>query len=146
MVDNYGDTVEPNPVGTPTKDLTRVKINNTIYRVPEKGDPGNDGHNPNLGTYLDTEVLTEAPTTGILPGDFIVVVHTDVTPRTSTMYTWNGSAWTDTLRDAGAAFATGEYVSVTKIVNNTTDGGEHDVLSAEQGKELNQQLSQLDQN
>lgn len=93
---------------------------------------GTPGHNPNLGTFLDTD-SANWPSTNIQDGDFIVVVHTDVTPRTSTMYTWNGSAWTDTLRDAGATFASGEVVSNVNIINDLTTGGVNDVLSAEQG-------------
>ena len=48
--------------------------------------------NPFKGVYLDTDTL---PTTG-QAGDFIYVVDTSATPRTATVYEWNGTAYADT--------------------------------------------------
>lgn len=104
----------------------------------DKGDKGDAGHNPNRGTYLISNYSTDAPTTNILDGDYIVVVDNTVTPETSEIYKWNGTAWITTGRDANMAyFGSGELLLDVDIVNDFT-GGEHDVASAETVKMLNE--------
>lgn len=72
----------------------------------EKGDAGNDGHNPNLGTYkLVSGVITPTPPTPTEDGDYIVVIDdSDPTDVTSEIYKYNGSAWQSTGRDANQAY------------------------------------------
>lgn len=83
-----------------------------------KGETGTPGHNPNLGTYTTSNYQTDAPTEDIQPGDFISVIdNTDPNNVTNYIYTWNGSAWTNTNREVGSQFATGEYVSQIDIEN-----------------------------
>jgi hypothetical protein len=103
-----------------------------------KGEKGDDAYNPFKGTYLITDTL---PTTG-QAGDYIYVVDSQTTPVTH-VYTWNGTAFVDsgetvTMGDSQFANST-KPISQTKVVNDFTTGGTTDVLSAEQGKILNQQ-------
>ena len=39
-----------------------------------KGETGDPGHNPNLGTYTISDYQTDAPTENIQPGDYISVI------------------------------------------------------------------------
>lgn len=100
---------------------------------------GSDGHNPNLGTFLDTD-SANWPSTNIQDGDYIVVVHTDSSTPSKTIYLWDGDSWEDTREAPTAIFASGEVVGNVNIINDFTTGGVGNVFSAELGKKLNDKV------
>jgi lysophospholipase L1-like esterase len=99
---------------------------------------GNDGHNPNLGSFTN---VADAPTSGIITGDYITVIdNSDPSNVTGVIYTWN-QGWQSTGRDANMAyFSSGQLISDVAIINDLATGGVNDVLSAEQGMLLNKKL------
>ena len=120
-----------------------------FFNIPQ----GIDGHNPNRGTYiLEGGSPSGAPLTGNEPGDFIVALDTrDPSNVTGTVWIWDTTlatpTWVDTHRDSNDAyFHSTELLSTVDIVNDLTTGGAHDVLSAEQGKELGLRTMLADMN
>lgn len=115
----------------------------------QDGAPGVPGHNPNLGTYLDTD--TNKPTTG-QAGDYYLVIDTSATPRTANVWAWNGNAFADTqksVEDFGDQFASGQPVADVHIKdeNGEDDPDTQGVLSAEAGERLNgEKVSSLNEN
>ena len=114
-------------------------VGNVDTGVKAQGDPGTNGHNPNLGTF-DIEDVSKAPTTGIQAGDYIVVTDANaVSPRLpKEIYLFINGAWTPTGEAPTATFGSGEAVSNVNIINDPAVGGEHDVASAESVKTLNE--------
>lgn len=109
------------------------------------GADGAPGHNPNLGTYLDTD--TNKPTSG-QAGDYIIVIDTTVTPRTASVWAWNGSTFADTeksVEDFGVQFASGQPVANVHIKdeNGDDDPNAQGVLSAEAGAELAEKTNEV---
>jgi len=109
---------------------------------------GEDAVNPFKGWYSDSSELPRPS----VEGDFAYVSYTtDDDPPQEGAHIWMWSAsqnqWYNTNREVDTSdvhtFETGENVNEVSIVNDTVTGGEHDVLSAEQGKVLNDEINRL---
>lgn len=107
------------------------------------GQDGAPGHNPNLGTFLDTD--TNKPTMG-QAGDYFIVIDTTAQTRTASVWAWDGTSFADTgksVEDFGLQFASGQALPDVKIKdeNGNEVTGPADVLSAEAGVEINSQIN-----
>lgn len=162
MVDSLG-VVDQISVGTTTTGAagTDASVTNSgtstdpvlNFTIP-RGAAGQDGANavnPFKGWWADLATLKAAITAQ--PGDSAYVK--DASPATTwSIYVYSASAtsdnnWVDSGSKADTSnvqtFASGEEVNEVHIVNDVTTGGEHDVLSAEQGVQLNCTVGRLDQ-
>lgn len=132
IVDAHATPVPYNQSASATIDQDKV----LQLEIPQ----GTPGHNPNLGTFLDTDSANWPPSTDIQDGDYIIVVHTDSSTPTKTIYLWDGDSWEDTREEPTAIFASGEVVSNVHIINDPMVGGDHDLFTAQQGFLLNEKV------
>ena len=112
----------------------------------QNGRDGLDATNPFKGWFNSLDDLKASYTAAV--GDSAYVK--DASPATTwSIYVYDEMATTDNnWADSGMkadtsnvqTFASGEEVNEVHIVNDMATGGEHDVLSAEQGKILNETL------
>lgn len=107
-----------------------------------KGEPGEDAHQPMRGWYESAEAI---PTEGAQEGDYAYVKGAGST--VASVYAWNGTAFADTGKEvdvSGAgSFGDGTPVYAVRIVDGLGGGGPKDVLSANQGRLLNNKVSAL---
>ena len=97
------------------------------------------------GWYVSSSALPANP----VVGDYAYVKGATSTDPAAIYECTTAGTWSDSGRTADTSnvqtFASGEEVNEVHIVNDLTTGGVHDVLSAEQGKTLNTQISQIGQ-
>ena len=96
-------------------------LNNGVLTI---GVPvGHDAYNPFKGLYLDTDTLPTGQ-----DGDYIYVVDTSATPRTATVYAWDGTTYSDTSTEVEIyenTFETGEQVYSVGIDNEPKPNSEN---------------------
>ena len=100
-----------------------------------KGDKGDAAINPFKGWFVSAASLPSHPSVG----DFAYVKGNDAVAiyECTEAGSWSGSGKTFNP-EYEQSFASSEELQDVHIVNDTETGGEHDVLSAEQGKKLGQ--------
>ncbi len=94
-----------------------------------KGDKGDTGHNPNLGSYrlVDGDITPEPPQPTKI-GDYIVVIDDGKAFK----YIWDDSLsdWVNSEVEAGSQFSTGEYIEQVGIDNEPTEKSDNLVKSS----------------
>ena len=110
------------------------------------GQDGADAVNPFKGWFASANALPANPAVG----DYAYVKGANASDPAAIYECTTAGTWSDSGRTADTSnvqtFATGEEVNEVHIVNDLTTGGVDDVLSAEQGKNLNIRLIGQEQN
>ena len=119
--------------------------------IGPKGPKGDDAPQPFKGWFeagaTETSNLPANPTVGDYA--YVQTVDGEENPVTKVYDCVTTGTWHDSGRTVDTSnvqvFKTLQKVNEVSIVNDCTTGGENDVLSAEQGKVLKQEITQLDQ-
>lgn len=128
----YDIAVENGYIGTEQEWLASLKAQFGSFRTLEYNSP-----EPNLpASSSTTQYIYLMPNSASDPTAQIMWITVDNGSEADPRYIWESLGETDI-----ATFYTGEVVGETKIINNLITGGVHDLLSAEQGKELNELIT-----
>jgi len=113
------------------------------FTIP-RGADGADAVNPFKGWYASANTLPANP----VVGDYAYVKGANASDPIAIYECTTAGIWSDSGRTADTSnvqtFASNQEVNEVHIINDLTTGGVDDVLSAEQGKILKQEVSQLE--
>lgn len=137
------------PIGTPITDTTywQKRASKGADGIDgTDGDDGLDAYQPFKGWYSDTTELNTSFGSPVV-GDYAYVKGSTSSDPVAIYHCVTAGTWTDSGNTFNPAnnqeFASGEALNVTHIVDNLNSSSATDVLSAKQGKMLDEKIGQL---